>query len=238
MIITAISNNSNNSNNNNNNKQATSTCGSGGSGSGIFTTAQPRHGKKRRYTGGRSHEREGKSPDTGGRRRRTCRQQRAPEVDILGEGGGAGAQELEGGGGSKHCDGRMGWGRRHGGGGERHHRAQREGESAAADQALQAMEGGTVSNQRRGRFENMRAGQKRARKDVDVDRWERGAGRARRSWREGGVRSIATGGWVGDGGMGLEGRGTRGNCPHLPEMRRSWKRTCVGSDGVWWRGRE
>ena len=65
-----------------------------------------------------------------------------------------------------------------------------------------------------------------------------GRGRARRSWREGGVRSIATGGWVGDGGMGLEGRGTRGNCPHLPEMRRSWKRTCVGSDGVWWRGRE
>ena len=41
----------------------------------------------------------------------------------------------------------------------------------------------------------------------------RGVGCAARlqEWEGGGVRSIATGGWVGDGGVGLEGRGTRGN---------------------------
>ena len=56
----------------------------------------------------------------------------------------------------------------------------------------------------------MRAGQKRARKDVDVDRWERGAGRARRSWREGGFEALRRADGLGAGAVGLEGGGTTG----------------------------
>ena len=66
----------------------------------------------------------------------------------------------------------------------------------------------------------MRAGQKRARKDVDVDRWESGAGRAQ-EWEGGGVRSIATGGWVGEGGMGLEGRGTTGPSEKVQQQQQT-----------------
>ena len=44
-----------------------------------------------------------------------------------------------------------------------------------------------------------------------MDRWERGAGRARRSGREGGFEALRRADGLGAGAVGLEGGGTRGN---------------------------
>ena len=92
------------------------------------------------------------------------------------------------------------------------HQRQREG-AAAADQALQAMEGGAVSKQRRGRFENMRVGRGwgrgRSGRECGCGWMREGGGASAQEWEGGALDALrGVGGWR---PAGAGGGGTRGN---------------------------